>query len=75
MNKLQYALRKLEMAPFDRDGAKVAIVVYHPNSMDEPMVDIQDIHPAQLEANSNRSLVDLIVDHRLLSVISKWRGA
>lgn len=78
MRPLSYVLEELAMRPVDTEGAKVAVVVYHPQSMDEPMAKVMELPEAQLATNSNRSLMEKVTDsieHTLLDLLSGWRGA
>lgn len=78
MRKLTDVLRDLDMEPFDREGAKVAVTVYHSKSMDEPITKVIEMSEAQLATNSNRSLAEKVremLDYGLVDILSKWRGA
>lgn len=78
MRGMSAVLRDLPMRPFSEDGAKIAVVIYHPNSMDEPKGKVMELSERQLAANSNRSLMDQVtshLEHSLLDILSSWRGA
>lgn len=60
--------------PITRGGAKVFTVVYHPETMDEPMVSQTEFTEQELAQNGNYNLVEECLKDRLLSTFNEWRG-